>query len=870
MSNCNITVSEMVDPAAKDKGSDYIKAKTRSSNVTFRPPVTHDMVRSLFDPTLKKSLLEKCIALAILSNFLVCYWSYQRFGIQFTKYFFLLQYMFWRIAYNLGIGLVLHYQSHYETLTNCAKTHAIFSKEKPQTQHGSSDFSTNSSAFSEKFWNFIRKFSQYEIRSKMPKEYDLFAYPEEINVWLIFRQFVDLILMQDFVTYIIYVYLSIPYNWDQICNWRSLFGVILILFNIWVKVDAHRVVKDYAWYWGDFFFLEESELIFDGVFNISPHPMYSIGYLGYYGLSLICNDYRVLLVSVFGHYSQFLFLKYVENPHIERTYGDDFDSESQVNGRIDDLISKENYDYSRPLINMGFSFNNFNKLRFTDYFTIGTVVALTLGAILNVKSINLNYLFIAVFMAKLVSWLFISTILYKQSKTKWFTRLFLENGYTQVHSYEQWQFIYNYYLVLTYTLMIIQTGLQMWSNYSSINNSQLIFGLILVALQTWCDKETRLAISDFGWFYGDFFLSNYISTRKLTSQGIYRYLNNPEAVLGIVGVWGSVLMTNFAVSNIILAVLWTLTNFILVKFIETPHVNKIYGETKRVSGVGKTLLGLKPLKQVSDIVHRIENIIVKSLIDESKKPNGEAELLPKSYRENKDWSVLIQDAMDSVATRLSPYCELNIENEVTENSFVLPAPITLNWKLPIELYNEDDWIGLYKVIDTRADRERTKVGSGGHWSATSKTSYMNHGLRHKESITDFKVCEKYVQGKITFDTSLLFFENSIYEFRYHSGNSHKVLLISTPFEISLPALNTETCELFEKDLTEFLTKVNVLKDGKFYPSGNKFFGIDCLKQLIKISIGVELSTEYIKRVNGDANVISHRAWSIKQTLDSLA
>ncbi|CAI4452728.1 ALI_collapsed_G0024440.mRNA.1.CDS.1 [Saccharomyces cerevisiae] len=75
-------------------------------------------------------------------------------------------------------------------------------------------------------------------------------------------------------------------------------------------------------------------------------------------------------------------------------------------------------------------------------------------------------------------------------------------------------------------------------------------------------------------------------------------------------------MTNFAVTNIILAVLWTLTNFILVKFIETPHVNKIYGKTKRVSGVGKTLLGLKPLRQVSDIVNRIENIIIKSLVDE--------------------------------------------------------------------------------------------------------------------------------------------------------------------------------------------------------------------------------------------------------------
>ncbi|AJR85181.1 Cho2p [Saccharomyces cerevisiae YJM1248] len=869
MSSCKTTLSEMVGSVTKDRGTINVKARTRSSNVTFKPPVTHDMVRSLFDPTLKKSLLEKCIALAIISNFFICYWVFQRFGLQFTKYFFLVQYLFWRIAYNLGIGLVLHYQSHYETLTNCAKTHAIFSK-IPQNKDANSNFSTNSNSFSEKFWNFISKFCQYEIRSKMPKEYDLFAYPEEINVWLIFRQFVDLILMQDFVTYIIYVYLSIPYSWVQIFNWRSLLGVILILFNIWVKLDAHRVVKDYAWYWGDFFFLEESELIFDGVFNISPHPMYSIGYLGYYGLSLICNDYRVLLVSVFGHYSQFLFLKYVENPHIERTYGDGTDSDSQMNSRIDDLISKENYDYSRPLINMGLSFNNFNKLRFTDYFTIGTVAALMLGTIMNVRFINLNYLFITVFVTKLVSWLFISTILCKQSQSKWFTRLFLENGYTQVYSYEQWQFIYNYYLVLTYTLMIIHTGLQIWSNFSNINNSQLIFGLILVALQTWCDKETRLAISDFGWFYGDFFLSNYISTRKLTSQGIYRYLNHPEAVLGVVGVWGTVLMTNFAVTNVILAVLWTLTNFILVKFIETPHVNKIYGKTKRVSGVGKTLLGLKPLRQVSDIVNRIENIIIKSLVDESKNSNGGAELLPKNYQDNKEWNILIQEAMDSIATRLSPYCELKIENEQIETNFVLPTPVTLNWKMPIELYNGDDWIGLYKVIDTRADREKTRVGSGGHWSATSKDSYMNHGLRHKESVTEIKATEKYVQGKVTFDTSLLYFENGIYEFRYHSGNSHKVLLISTPFEISLPVLNTTTPKLFEKDLTEFLTKVNVLKDGKFRPLGNKFFGMDSLKQLIKNSIGVELSSEYMRRVNGDAHVISHRAWDIKQTLDSLA
>lgn len=823
-------------------------ARTRSSGVTFDPPVTHDMVRSLFDPTVRKSFLEVCITIALASNFALCYWLLQRYGLSVAKTVFLFQYFFWRFAYNLGIGTVLHYQSHYESLTNFAKRTKLFQKGNK---------------------SLLARFCQFELYTKMPKSYDMHSRPEELNIWLVFRQCVDLILMQDFCTYIIFVYLSLPQDKSELINWKTAVGVSMILFNVWVKIDAHRVVKDYAWYWGDFFFLQDSELVFDGVFNISPHPMYSIGYLGYYGLSFICGDYRVLLVSLFGHYLQFLFLKYVESPHIEKTYGSESSAESETNSKIDDLIAQKNYNYSRPLINSGIWFNNFDPLRFSDYFTLATSASLISWVIFIKPSDRL--LFNLTLGTKVVSAIGVSFILFKQSKEKWFTKLYLRNGHTQVHSYQQWQFIYNFSLCLTYTLLGCQTFSRIRSLYPNVEKTQLIFGLLLCTLQSWCNSEIRSAIYDFGWFYGDFFLSNFITKKDLTSHGIYRYLNNPEAFLGVAGIWGTVLMTNFYWENLVLAAVWTVSNFILVKFIEQPHMNKVYGEKVRIGGIEKTLLGSKTWRRVSEIVDKVEGVVIKSLLqnqeDHSALSDDAEDLKIQPGLDMDNLEEAVEDALYNVTSKLSPNCSLELEN-YNLGSFAVAEPITLTWQLPSSLYKKQDWIGLYSILRTGNDRRRTKVSSLGYWSATSPEGFPSDS-KNTNTIVDFEITDSLAKGKVTFDHSSLIFEPGTYEFRYHSGNSHKVLLVSKPFELVAPTLSIDSPELLTRELTELLTKVDAVSGGKFDTRGNTNFTLSTFKNLIKGSLGVELSSDYIKRVDGDISVMSERICHIKNVLDSL-
>lgn len=259
--------------------------------------------------TFHRSSLTRWTAFSLFSQplifFLLRNWPMTRSA------FFLIYFAFWRSAYDFGFAWLLRQQSEQKYIVRTLR------------QLGWLDTTSESGGEQGREW---AKWWKNELEMKMGEGYSWEALPAEYNSWLIFRQLVDIVLLNDFVAYSLFAWANLTFPASQgilthILRW--ILGWSLIVFNLWVKMDAHRVVKDYAWYWGDAFWLMvmQNDLVFDGVYEIAPHPMYSVGYAGYYGLSIVVGSYTVLFVSLAAHAAQFAFLLWFENPHIDRTYG---------------------------------------------------------------------------------------------------------------------------------------------------------------------------------------------------------------------------------------------------------------------------------------------------------------------------------------------------------------------------------------------------------------------------------------------------------------------------------------------------------------------------------------------------------------------
>ncbi|KGO56071.1 Phospholipid methyltransferase [Penicillium expansum] len=798
----------------------------------FTVPQTHDMVSQLLLPSEPKNFGD-LVVLILLAGHVLFLWALPA-GAKIPV--FAATYLFWRLAYNAGIGWLLHNQSHHKTLIRWAEKTKVFVN--PATGENPHP----------KLYNWIKR----ELETKIPQDYSFDNAPIEYNTWLVFRRLVDLILMCDFTSYCLFAIACGHQPVDEsilmtVLRWSA--GIVLVLFNLWVKLDAHRVVKDYAWYWGDFFYLIDQELTFDGVFEMAPHPMYSVGYAGYYGISLMAASYKVLLISIIAHAAQFIFLVLVENPHIDKTYNPPpprkrpstcADSSSNLPTDLDtptaptpseDQAPNATSSYSakppQPVHNL-LGLHNLDLYRTTDSSIMLVQLLVFSITALTPSTPGYQLLFVVLAAASRIWYsVGIGYILRNQSNTKSWTRHFVKYGDTPQEAWNQWKGTYHLSMILCYSSFIAAV----WKMYTfpadwgyGLVLFRHVLGAGLISLQIWTSVSIYESLGEFGWFYGDFFFDD---SPKLTYNGIYRFLNNPERVLGLAGVWGAVLITSSGAVTF-LALLSHILSLAFIQFVERPHMQKLYGRSLRQdAGLVKSLKRSLPpsLKQLHGSVDKMFDDsfeFIEEMLD-----NARPKLAAGVNTFVKDTTALFQKyparvtisridadlagfdvrdySLSVEGTHALSFEEseknkgreganarmpLDRRGDLKDLTFEYGSPIKVKWTAPLH-HSKKDWIGLYRVTDNTS-REVTRVSSQGRWVATNEGAYDNSTCEKGILTSDVVIpssehhgqepCE-FASGEILLSGDKLFWTQGVFELRYHHNGMHNVMAISRPFEI---------------------------------------------------------------------------------------
>lgn len=141
------------------------------------------------------------------------YFAFVSESTELVRRSFLCLFLFWRFAYNVGLGYVLRRQSN----------DAFFTK-----------------AIARMNESFVKKCVDAKIKGH--------EHPIEFKSWILFRNVVDVVLVNDFVCYLLFAYKYWEGQVKELSDVaRIAVGLGLIVLNVLVKKDAHRVVKDYAW-----------------------------------------------------------------------------------------------------------------------------------------------------------------------------------------------------------------------------------------------------------------------------------------------------------------------------------------------------------------------------------------------------------------------------------------------------------------------------------------------------------------------------------------------------------------------------------------------------------------------------------------------
>jgi phosphatidylethanolamine N-methyltransferase len=252
--------------------------------------------------------------------------------------------------------------------------------------------------------------------------------------------------------------------------------------------------------------------------------MYTVGYAGFYGISLMVASYNVLFISMIAHAAQILFLMIVEQPHINKTYNPPSPrrtrQSSAGHGQQDrpttsqsDVTFADSHGVTYDSVTPALMHHPVGP-RSTDFHrSIDVVVVLLSFYMLCMATLTQDtfavrsFLVVHAFLWRLWYSIGLGYILDRQSKKKNWTRHFIKHGDTKESAWRQWKSLYH----LSMTMCHASLAAAAWKMYSlppdwfyGLTLLRHVLGTALIALQMWTAMSIYDSLGEFGWYCGDF------------------------------------------------------------------------------------------------------------------------------------------------------------------------------------------------------------------------------------------------------------------------------------------------------------------------------------------------------------------------------